>query len=269
MADKSKIAQRLMEEFTLMQGHKDNYLLGIFLAGSQNYKLDYENSDIDSKAIFIPSFKNFCLEENILSTTYKFDNGEQIDLKDIRNMFRCFLKQNINFLEILFTDYKVIDEVYWSTFNKLYSYREDIAHYDMNRAIKAMYGDMVGKFSRLDKIRPASEESIKKYGYDFKEFHHIMRLKEFVARYVDGEQYASCLVSKNPDFLIGIKRDPGQYSSNWKELGEKALNDTKDLVDKNFGTFGVKEEVKDYVNNVLVNIFKIAYQQELKENNYA
>lgn len=35
--------------------------VGLFLQGSQNYDLDYEGSDIDTKVIVLPSFTDFYL----------------------------------------------------------------------------------------------------------------------------------------------------------------------------------------------------------------
>lgn len=44
--------------------------VGIFLQGSQNYHLDYEGSDIDSKVIILPSFDNFALNRQPYSYTH-------------------------------------------------------------------------------------------------------------------------------------------------------------------------------------------------------
>ena len=35
-------------------------IVGCFLQGSQNYGLDYEGSDVDTKLIVIPDFKDIC-----------------------------------------------------------------------------------------------------------------------------------------------------------------------------------------------------------------
>ena len=40
------------------------------------------------------------------------ENNEHIDVKDIRLMFDNFKKQNINFLEILFTKFGIVNEKY-------------------------------------------------------------------------------------------------------------------------------------------------------------
>ena len=96
------------EEVNLL-GHD---FLFVSAQGSWNYNLGYENSDVDTKAVILPKFKDFVLNKEALSTTYILSNNEHIDLKDIRAMFKNFWKQNINFLEILFSKYCVINLEY-------------------------------------------------------------------------------------------------------------------------------------------------------------
>lgn len=265
MADKSKIAQRLLSDKTFLE-NQNHVVLGVFLAGSQNYGVEYENSDIDTKAILIPSFRDLCLEKRIYSSTHKFENGEQIDLKDIRSMFNCLLKQNINFLEILFTNYKVIDKEYWGFFNKIYNKREEIAHYDIYRALFAMYGDMVSKKSRLNKVTPATENVIAKYGYNPKEFHHIIRLEEFIRRYLSGESYQDCLISKKRDYLIDIKRNPQNYIDSYKEESEKSCESIHNLIENySPSDFTKNEDVPILLEETMISIIKSTIKKELSE----
>lgn len=64
-----KIIGRLESDYNLIQ-HDGYNVLGVFLQGSQNYGLDYEGSDIDTKAIIIPSFDDFVLNRKPISTTF-------------------------------------------------------------------------------------------------------------------------------------------------------------------------------------------------------
>ena len=83
----------------------------IFAQGSMNYGLyirdeDYI-SDVDSKAIVLPTLDDLISGSKMKSTKYDLD-GEQIDVKDIRVMVDMWKKSNPAYLEILFTKYKVI-----------------------------------------------------------------------------------------------------------------------------------------------------------------
>lgn len=264
MVDKSKITQRLLNDKKMFE-EQNRIVLGIFLTGSQNYGVDYEGSYIDTKAILIPHFRDFCLNNPIISTTYKYDNGEQIDIKDIRSMFKYWLKQNINFLEVLFTKYNIIDPNYWNYFKKIHNRREEIAHYDMYRAIQAMYGDMLSKKSRLEKITPATQEVINKYGFNPKELHHIIRLEEFIKRYLLLEPYQDCLVSKQPDYLIDIKRNPQNYIDSYKGLAEKSCREIGDLLTSYTpSSFELNLEIPVLLETIMLNIFEDTFRRELQ-----
>ena len=58
------------------------------------------------------AIKDFVHSKQPVSYTHIMENNEHVDIKDIREMFDCFKKQNSNFLEILFTDYMIINDKY-------------------------------------------------------------------------------------------------------------------------------------------------------------
>ena len=64
-----KIMHRLSEHLDAVK-EKHPEWVGIFLQGSQNYKLDYEGSDVDSKLIILPSFEDFVLNRKPQSYTH-------------------------------------------------------------------------------------------------------------------------------------------------------------------------------------------------------
>ena len=99
-----KIATTLEEHWIEVIKNGHNPLI-VALHGSQNYDLAYENSDIDTKVITLPSLDQIIKNKKPTSFTHVRENNEHIDMKDVRLMFDCFKKQNINFIEILFSDY--------------------------------------------------------------------------------------------------------------------------------------------------------------------
>ena len=52
------------------------------------------------------------------------------------------------------------------------------------------------KYKALEHRYPTLIDKIDKYGYDPKQLHHIVRIHEFLERYIDGESYEDCLKSK-------------------------------------------------------------------------
>lgn len=89
---RQKIMARMREHLVPVLEHCRGSWVGLFLQGSQNYNLDYEGSDIDTKAIMLPSFSDFVLNAKPLSTTHIMENNEHVDFKDIRLMFDCIKK---------------------------------------------------------------------------------------------------------------------------------------------------------------------------------
>ena len=77
----------------------EDQIVGCFLQGSQNYGLDHEGSDVDTKLIVVPNFRDICLNKKPVSTTHVRANEEHTDWKDIRLYMDTFRKQNLNFLE--------------------------------------------------------------------------------------------------------------------------------------------------------------------------
>ena len=200
----AKVIERLYSDYEEAQrlGHK---VLGVFLQGSQNYNLDYESSDIDTKCIVLPNFEDICLNKKMVSTTHVLESGEHLDLKDIRKMIHNFKKQNINFLEILFTDYYVLNPEYYDLWMPLIDNKEAIAHYDVVTNMRATSGMCYEKFKALCKDTPAQHDEIVKYGWASKQLHHCKRLREFAERYANGVSFEECLISKNYDDLVEIK----------------------------------------------------------------
>ena len=173
---------------------KDN-IVGIFLQGSQNYGLDTENSDIDTKLIVTPTWEDICFNRKPVSTTYHRENDEHIDLKDIRLYIQTFRKQNLNFVEILFTKYKIINPRYANSWNRLVENREAIARYNPAGAVKTMKGIALEKFHAMEHRYPSKIDIIDRYGYDPKQLHHLRRVDEFLSRYIAGVKYENCLTS--------------------------------------------------------------------------
>jgi len=238
---------------------KDKYeVLGVFLQGSQNYRLHYENSDIDTKAIIIPTLEDIITNKKPISTTIVLDNNEHIDVKDIRLMFDCFKKQNINFVEILFTIYNIINPKYEKEIYKLFSHNEKIARYNNYQAVKCMYGMVMEKRKALTHPYPSIKDKIDKFGFDGKQLHHIIRLNYFFDDYVSGKPYSKCLISEHKDYLIDVKKGLTHNLSQAIENADRVVAEMKSKVDSYMANnkLVIDEEVVDILNGILVDIFR-------------
>lgn len=216
-----------MREMKILNGVQDHWMesknyfnehnmVGIFLQGSQNYGLDTEDSDIDTKLIVTPTLNDIAHMYCPMSTTHIRENKEHTDFKDVRLMFNTFKKQNLNFIEILFTPYKIINPIYKDDWNKLVAANEEIAHYNPYAAVCAMRGLATGKRVSLFKETPDRKVAFEKYGYDPKQLYHLLRIEEYLVRYINGEKYINCLQPHHPEYLKAVKK--GYYNKTQAEL---------------------------------------------------
>lgn len=144
------------------------------LYGSQNYHLETGLSDIDTKTLVIPTIKDL-IDNRVVSETIKIENGLD-DRKDIREMFKQFLKQNPSYLEILASREVEVNQLYQEEYNELISMTDEIVNYNPKDFFWATYGTMLQKRKDMLEIKPITKDNIEKYGYDGKNASHILRL---------------------------------------------------------------------------------------------
>lgn len=267
MSREDFINNRVKEHYDYIKDKYDVIYLG--LQGSQNYELDiYDEdykSDIDTKAIIVPSFEDFVYNKGPVSKTIVLPNNEHIDIKDIRIMFDTFKKQNINFIEILFTKYQIINEEYKDLIQILLNAREEIARLNKNQALRCMAGMSMEKLKALQHPYPTIIDKINKYGYDPKQLHHILRMNDFIKKYVKGLKYKDCLIPDNKEYLIEIKK--GILSEEKAvELAQKTDAETKQIKDKYVTE---KDTVSEYsieiLDKVKLDILTKKFKKQLLE----
>ena len=268
------INERVREHYEeVLTMFPENRIVGIFYQGSANYGLDYEKSDVDTKCILVPTFEDIAFNHKPISTTHIRTNNEHIDLKDVRLYINCFEKQNLNFLEILFTPYKIVNPQYEQWWNRLVENREAIAHYDIHRAIKSMKGIALEKYHAMEHKYPSKVDIIEQYGYDSKQLHHLLRVEEYLERYINGVSYEQCLIPdpETASLLSTIKEKNNFYSLT--EARYHALMSIKHieaLCEYGLNKFpeGYDEKVDKILKEVQYDIMKFAVAYELMEEEY-
>lgn len=245
----------------------NDHIVGVFCAGSQNYGLDYEDSDMDSKLIVTPSLLDISINKKPTSSTHVKENGEHIDFKDIRLYFEIFHKQNLNFIEILFTPYKVINPLYEKEWNKLIENREYVAYMNPYRAVKAMMGIASNRYHMAYSPNSSKLDLINKYGYDGKSISHIIRINDYLKKYINYMPYEECLrpEGETKDLIMSYKKnivsrekadyDAKYYLDNVLQMGRDFCSETKD-----------KENAVTYkfLQDICYNIMKISLEKELE-----
>lgn len=259
-----QLNKRLLEDYEYVQSLGYN-VLGVMAQGSDNYCLSYSGSDIDTKAILIPSFEDFVLNRKPVSTTLILPSNEHIDIKDIRLMHNCFYKQNINFIEILFTRYRYINPEYAALYQPMFDNAERIAHYNNYAAVNCIAGMVFEKRKALCHPYEGLRAKIEKYGYDNKQLYHIIRCEEFLKRYINGVPYAECLIPTDPRHLINIKASYIYSLEEAREIADNSEEIVKKVKQQYMDTneITIDHEVEAIMNNVLINVLKYAFKKEI------
>lgn len=277
MNRKEKIMKRLQEHY--------NYLISLgyeviclCLQGSQNYNLDEYSeeymSDIDTKAIVLPHLDDFIMAASPISTTIIMDNNEHIDVKDIRIMFDMFKKMNVSYIELLYTDFKIINPEWADLIEPLFANKELVSSRNRIQFIRCIYGMATEKRKALCHPYPNTIEKIEKYGYDGKQLHHCARLFSFISRYVIGnEPLESCykVDGEEKNFLMNLKKQKDangdilgvdaairlcdEYVASIKEIKDEVLEDEPEVI---------KHEADEVMRNILLNIMKKKMIKDLK-----
>lgn len=231
----------LTEHFQKILIDYPNYkFLGIFLYGSQNYNLATEDSDVDSIAIVIPTIEDIVLRKPICKEII-FENGEHCNIKDIREVVKEWKKQSLQALEILFTDYFIIELEYVSYWNNFLNIRNDIAHYDIERTFKSISGQAKQTYLRNPNDR--------------KQIANTYRLYYFLRSYLMGCSYKTCLTS-NSIVTLGVKTREIPLNDSLKEdIADIVFNRFPKLKDTSWKVKSVPE-VGQKLDEYLVDLIK-------------
>lgn len=249
------------------RGYKPLY---IGLYGSDNYHLNTAESDYDFKAIVAPTIKDFIKGKQV-STTIELPFG-LCDVKNPQNMFNCWRKQNINFLEILFTNCCLFND---NLFYDLREMREEIARWRPLNNVMCIYGMACEKYHALFHEYPSNKGKIEKYGYDSKQLHHLLRLQYFIGDYFEflrgRRNYKGILTPSYEDreYLISIKTYERACSiDKAKMLADGAIKYIKDkkdfIVNESCLDLSENKQTTEKMDSILEELVTNSLKEELK-----
>lgn len=243
------------------QGYSIAY---ICVYGSQNYGLDVYSetyrSDIDMKAIIVPTLDDLVRNSKPISTTINTEWG-QCDLKDIRVYFQTLLKANPTYIETLYTDYYIVDEKFSNEFNHIFNLRDDLVTVLSAQFLKAMYGMMCEKEKALYHPYPTIAHKIEKYGYDGKQAHHILRLWILINDYFKNKlSLSKCIRPSNDiDMLMETKlnkiplEEIGKFVSNIMIQARLFKEETLNKIDESKLDYSIKDKFLSLSQDIIKN----------------
>ena len=225
--------KRMLED----KGYKVIY---IGLYGSQNYNVDDELSDIDAKAIILPSLHDIIFRK-VTSKTIECENGS-IDVKDLITFYDVIKKGNFSYIECIDTDYSIGDKYIKELFKQ---FRPNL---------KSILGAMYEKRKALTHEYPSKKEEFKKWGFDPKQYHHIIRLNTLLEYNVINNTNVSYLKYKEQakEKMINIKRNKDNLSKEFVERdSEYYIENSKRLVPKDYkyNIINIDDEINKYIED--------------------
>lgn len=258
------ILEKLQKQKATLEsrGYKACY---IAVYGSQNYNLDIYTdeyqSDLDMKAIVVPTLDDLINNSKPISTTITTEWGE-CDLKDIRSYFTTLLKGNPAYLETLFTPYYIVDDKFKLEFEQIHSMKDDLVYALRAQMIRAMYGMMLEKEKAMCHPYPTIAHKIEKFGYDGKQVHHIYRLWLMMQGYYSlGESLSECLVPPQYEIetLMNFKLNKIPLDSALSFVGD-IMAKVKEFRDKVLGSieegridYSVKNQYQELSKQIIRN----------------
>lgn len=187
------IKEKLEQHYDAANAATTGIVMAVALYGSQNYDLDTPESDVDTKAFIIPSLGELIRYKQISTQVQGDIEGGLCDIKHISLMMQNFMKQNINFLELLYTDHFILDPVYQNQWYALRSYRDIITSCNPRRMLHATAGMAEQKYHALKHPYESKIPVLQKYGYDPKQLASIVRLEFFIQEWLQSQDFSSAI----------------------------------------------------------------------------
>lgn len=238
----NRVRKRLKEHLDeTLQNPKIHDWFMIAVNGSYNYNMDTPQSDIDSKLLVIPSLEQLVSGKSLNYLHCMSDNGEHVEVKDIRHYFATMLKQNINFVETLYAQVWIVNPVYMRLFHYLFEMRDVISGCNPIATIHCIQGTAHQKYKQMLQSSPARAAEIENYGFDRKSLHHLVRCVFFGEYYMEGTSYQECL--QNND-VPNIRRMIMNLKTTTVLNKEWAINIAEDMLD------GFDEKVDSYLDTI-------------------
>lgn len=244
--EKQEIFKTLSSYKSILE-EKSYNVIYIGLYGSQNYNVDDEFSDIDCKAIVLPSLHDIIFRK-VTSKTIELENGA-IDVKDLITFYDVIRKGNFSYIESIDTDYFIGDKYIKELFRQI------------RPNLKSILGAMYEKRKALTHEYPSKTKEFEKWGFDPKQYHHIVRLYDLVHYNIINDTSYSYLKYNDDDdarFMINLKRNQ-RYGEQLidKEYAEKRSDeiiiDVKDIIpeDYKYEPVDLSNEVSKYIEDGL------------------
>ena len=260
---KEKIFKTLSKYKKILE-EKGYNVIYVGLYGSQNYNLQDEYSDIDVKAIILPNLHDVIFRK-VTSKVIECEEGN-IDVKDLLTFYDVIKKGNYSYVESIETEYSIGDKYIKQLFSKF------------KPNLKSFLGAMHEKRKALTHEYPSKKEEFAKWGFDPKQYHHILRLSDLLranyTRIMNNEPLISFIKYEDDEerkFLIDVKRNLVSYNREYVEKqSDEIIEYNKMRIPENYKyeVVNIDDEINDYIEkHIKLELIKdnpVSYAREIR-----
>lgn len=241
MDNKTARITAILENYKKQLEEKGYTVVYVALYGSQNYNVDDEKSDIDAKAIVLPTLSQIIHREAV-SAVMETEYGA-IDYKDIITFNDVVRKGNFSYIEAVQSKYRIGD---LDTIDKLFG--------NIPVNLKSILGGMLEKRKALTHEYPSKVEEFKQFNCDPKQYHHIVRLAHLLAYNINHNENKAYLEYSEEDKtdMIRLKRQLVGTLEETKAAADTLIDMTRDILnihrpDYKYEPYDNIKAVDDYV----------------------
>ena len=260
---KEKIFKTLSKYKKILE-EKGYNVIYVGLYGSQNYNLQDEYSDIDVKAIILPNLHDVIFRK-VTSKVIECEEGN-IDVKDLLTFYDVIKKGNYSYVESIETEYSIGDKYIKQLFSKF------------KPNLKSFLGAMHEKRKALTHEYPSKKEEFAKWGFDPKQYHHILRLSDLLranyTRIMNNEPLISFIKYEDDEereILIDVKRNLVSYNREYVEKqSDEIIEHNKMRIPENYKyeVVNIDDEINDYIEkHIKLELIKdnpVSYAREIR-----
>lgn len=218
--------------------------------GSQNYRLDTEDSDFDSICLVVPTLYWLVREPAPISTTLMLSNGEQMKVKDLRTFCREFAK-SWNYWEVFTSDYAYWDDRCSDFVSSMRKNLNTYARITPYTVLQSFLGVAIREYKNMKNyLDPARKNKCAM---------KVLHFSYFAKDYFNGSKSVEDMVKvadKVREHLLEVKAGKVSYTT---EV-EQALRSMEELV-----TLSNDDEFDQHSFNDLMNLCQSVFETYYKE----
>lgn len=235
----------ILKHYKKMLEDKGYTVIYVALYGSQNYNVDDGQSDIDAKAIVLPTLSQIIHRKSV-SAVLETEYGA-VDYKDIITFNDVIRKGNFSYIEAIQSQYRIGDI---ETIDRLFG--------NVQVNLKSIIGGMLEKRKALTHEYPSKIKEFEQFNCDPKQFHHIIRLSHLLMSNLKNNTNNSYLIydETGRDFMIKIKRQLIYSLEETKKEADIVIEASREALSKAYPEYKYEpydntKAVDDYVEEQL------------------